>query len=86
MRQVCKAWHTALVPSFTELEPYLQNVHRETLVSLMATAWHSPENLRAALISACAPVWIEHAAEDVGEITERDWTVFPPYTARAPLD
>ena len=32
MRQVCKAWHTALVPSFAELEPYLQKVPRETLV------------------------------------------------------
>ncbi len=75
MRQVCKAWRTALVPSFAELEPYLQNVPRETLVPLMAAAWQdSPGDLRDALISACAPVWIEHAVEDVGDITERDWT------------
>ena len=72
MRQVCKAWRTALVPSFTELEPYLQRVPRETLAPLMAAAWQdSPGALRAALISACAPVWIEHTVEDVGEITER---------------
>ena len=68
MRQVCKAWRTALVPSFAELEPYLQNVPRETLVPLMAAAWQdSPGDLRDALISACAPVWIEHAVEDVGD-------------------
>ena len=80
MRQVCKAWRTALVPSFAELEPYLQKMPRETLVPLLAAAWQdSPGDLRAALISACAPVWIEHTVEDVGEITERDWTVYPPY-------
>ena len=79
-----KAWYCRPRGSLGQARAVLQKVPRETLVPLLAAAWQdSPEIARGACTSACAPIWIEHAVEDVGEIIERDRTVYPPYRAMA---
>ena len=60
LQLVCKYWRMALLDrfSYAQLEPFMQNLKKCTLVTIIRKAWDGEtSDIRAALKSACGLAW-----------------------------